>query len=96
MQKRVERAALPSYMQEQMENLERAGYKVLETCQIDDTYTAGVERQGKAVVLSYTPAAGQRAADFRMYFDADGWSALADSLQQQVARMDRKEQMALC
>ena len=82
MQKRVERAALPSYMQEQVEKLEQAGYKVLETCQIDGTYTAGVERQGKAVVLSYTPAAGQRAADFRMYFDADGWSALADSLQE--------------
>lgn len=46
MQKRVERAALPSYMQEQVEKLEQAGYKVLETCQIDDTYTAGVERQG--------------------------------------------------
>lgn len=44
MQKRVERAALPSYMQEQVEKLEQAGYKVLETCQIDDTYTAGVER----------------------------------------------------
>ena len=35
MQKRVERAALPSYMQEQVEKLEQAGYKVLETCQID-------------------------------------------------------------
>lgn len=81
MQKRVERAALPSYMQGQLENLERAGYKVLETCQIDGTYTAGVERHGKEVVLSYTPASGRRAADFRMFFDADGWSALADSLQ---------------
>jgi len=54
----------------------------------------GVERQGKAVVLSYRPAAGQRAADFRMYFDADGWSALADSLQEQVARMEGES--ALC
>ena len=47
MQKRVERAALPSYMQEQVEKLEQAGYKVLETCQIDDTYTAGDERRGQ-------------------------------------------------
>lgn len=78
-------------MQKRVENLERAGYKVLETCQIDGTYTAGVERHGKAVVLSYTPASGRRAADFRMFFDADGWSALADSLQ----KMDGK-QVASC
>lgn len=58
---------------------------------MDDTMQKRVERHGKAVVLSYTPASGRRAADFRMFFDADGWSALADSLQ----KMDGK-QVASC
>ena len=34
---------------------------------------------------------GAKYADFRMYFDAEGWSALADSLQ----KMDGK-QVASC
>ena len=55
MQKRVERAALPSYMQEQVEKLEQAGYKVLETCQIDDTYTAGQEQAGDFCRRSTSP-----------------------------------------
>ena len=48
----IQRAALPSFMQERMAALESAGYAVQETCRDNDHFTAGMEnQQGRVLVI---------------------------------------------
>lgn len=70
----VQRAALPSFMQERMAALESAGYAVQETCRDNDHFTAGMEnQQGRVLVIVGKAETG-------------GWRALISKLRAKMRK----------